>query len=96
MDHRYIVVDAPAPGKDGDIYQTICPSAAEANSEAAYQWGHLTAAEQRRRHIYAGLVRRDDLGEFAVDADTGDTDWTCYVSMDTFPGAFDSEAIRND
>ena len=93
MDYLYIVVDEPAPGKDGDIYQTVCPSAAEANSEASYQWGRLTAAEQRRRHIYAGLVRRENLTESAVDEDTGDIDWTCYIAMDTFPGAFDSQEV---
>ena len=93
MDYRYIVVDEPATGKDGDIYQTICPSAAEANGEASYMWDHLNNYEKKKRHIYAAIVHRDGLNECAADDDTGEIDWTCYNSLDSFPGAFDSAEV---
>lgn len=86
MDKRYVVIDMPTPGTDGDIYQEVYTTAEEANSEAAYQWDHLTAAEKHRRHIYAAIAQRENLDEFAVDEDTGETD---CASVKPTKGAFD-------
>ena len=61
MDTRYVVIDMPAPGTDGDIYQEVYTTAEEANAAASYKWRQLSAGERLGRRIMAGVVTRDML-----------------------------------
>ena len=89
VESRYIVVNDTLPY--GDSWTDVYDTAEEANRAAWYDWNHLTKPEQREQHIWAGLVTREDLGDDAIDEDTGEIDWRCWVNADTFPGAFDSK-----
>lgn len=91
MEKRYVVIDMPAPGTDGDIYQEVYTTAEEANAAASYKWHQLSAGERLGRRIMAGVVTRDMLPEEAVDEETGEVDWSLFSDCDTFPGAFDSQ-----
>ena len=91
MDTRYVVIDMPAPGTDGDIYQEVYTTAEEANAAASYKWHQLSAGERLGRRIMAGVVTRDMLPEEATDEETGAVDWSLFGDCDTFPGAFDSQ-----
>lgn len=91
MEKRYVVVDMPAPGTDGDIYQEVYTTAEEANAAASYKWGQLSSGERQGRRILAGVVTRDMLPEEATDEETGEVDWALFSDCDTFPGAFDSQ-----
>lgn len=91
MDTRYVVIDMPAPGTDGDIYQEVYTTAEEANAAASYKWHQLSAGERLGRRIMAGVVTRDMLPEEAIDEDTGKVDWSLFGECDTFLGAFDSK-----
>lgn len=91
MDTRYVVIDMPAPGTDGDIYQEVYTTAEEANAAASYKWHQLSENERLGRRIMAGVVTRDMLPEDAIDEETGEVDWSLFSDCDTFPGAFDSQ-----
>lgn len=91
MDNRYVIIDMPAPGTDGDIYQEVYTTAEEANAAASYKWHMLTPQERRRRHIMAGMVTQDMLPDDAIDEETGAIDWELFSDFDGFPGAFDSQ-----
>lgn len=91
METRYVVIDMPSPGTDGDIYQEVYTTAEEANAAASYKWHQLSAGERLGRRIMAGVVSRDMLPEEATDEETGDVDWSLFGDCDTFPGAFDSK-----
>lgn len=88
---KYVVVDMPKDGISGDWWQEVYDTAEEANAAAESQWEHLTDREQKRRHIYAGIVTEKMLPKEAVNEDTGVIDWSLFADHDTFPGAFDSE-----
>lgn len=94
MDKKYIVVDEPAGGFGGDVFQEIYDTPEEANAAASYGWEHLTRNEQRKRHVFAGVVTPEDLPEDAIDEDSGEIDWGAATSIDGFPGAFDSDEAR--
>lgn len=79
--------------KTDDSWERVFDTAEEANKAAADVWFHLTAREKLVNHVYAAIVRREDLNEDAIDEETGDIDWLTFHSADTFPGAFDSEAL---
>lgn len=85
---KYIVVDDALPY--GDSWTDVYNTAEEANRAARHDWDMLTTQEQRKRHIWAGLITLEDLGDDAIDEDTGAINWRCWVNADTFPGAFDS------
>lgn len=89
VEKKYIVVDEPTR-RCGDEWRYVYDTAEEANSAAWRAWNYLTKQEQRERHIWAGLVTHEDLDDDAIDEDTGEIDWRCWVNADTFPGAFDS------
>lgn len=91
MEKRYVVVDMPANGCDGDVYQEIFNTPEEANAAAAYKWSMLSSQERRYRRIMAGVVTQDMLPAEAIDADTGAIDWELFSDCDSFPGAFDSQ-----
>lgn len=86
-DQRYIVV---CDVDGGDSWTDVYNTAEEANEAALHDWCSLSAHDQRRQHIWAGIVSREDLGDDAIDEDTGEIDWRCWVNADNFPGAFDS------
>lgn len=91
METRYVVIDMPAPGTDGDIYQEVYTTAEEANAAASYKWHQLSAGERLGRRIMTGVVTRDMLPEEATDEETGEVDWSLFSDCATFPGAFDSQ-----
>lgn len=70
----------------------VFDTSVEANKTAAAFWDHLTAAEQRRRHIFAVVVDESMLDPEAFD-DSGVIDWGFWTSCDSFAGAFDSDNI---
>ncbi len=84
---KYIVV---CDVDGGDSWTDVYDTAEEANEAALHDWRVLSSHDQRRQHIWAGIVSREDLGDDAIDEDTGEIDWRCWVNADTFPGAFDS------
>lgn len=90
VEKKYIVVDDPI-GRTGDSWTDVYDTAKEANHAAWRAWNYLTKQEQRERHVWAGLVTHEDLDDDAIDEDTGEIDWRCWVNADTFPGAFDSK-----
>lgn len=90
-DRRYIVVDEPREGFGGDIRQDVYDSLDEANKAADLDWWYLTASEKRKRHIYVGVVRLEDLNEWAFDEDTGAIDWAAFHSISYDETMFDSE-----
>ena len=89
---KFIVVDED----DGDRWTEVYDTAEEANAAAQAAWQHLTEREQRSRHIWAGVVTRDDLDDDAVDEETGAICWSSWINADVFPGAFDSEGSANE
>ena len=91
MEKRYIVIDMPANGCSGDIYQEVYNTPEEANAAADYKWHMLTAQERRHRRIMAGVVTQDMLPDDAIDEDTGAIDWELFGDCDSFPGSFDSQ-----
>lgn len=90
-DRKFIVMQDRIPG---DSFSTAYDTAEDANAAAETVWFYLTPNERKHTHVYAIVVRREDLDEDAIDEDTGDIDWCMWVSADTFPGAFDSEHIE--
>ena len=92
MEMRYVVVDMPVVGFDGDVFQEVYTAPEEANAAARYAWHMKTAQERNCRHIMAGIVTREMLPDDAVDEETGDVDWTLFTEFDSFPGSFDSDS----
>lgn len=70
-EYRYIVVDEPREGFGGDSFQDVFETLEEANGDAMRTWSHLTKGEQRKRHIWVGISRRENLDDDAFDEDTG-------------------------
>lgn len=89
---KYIVMEDRIPG---DSFSTVYNTAAEANDAAETAWFYLTSGERKNTHVYVVEVRREDLDEDAFDEDTGDINWCLWVSCNTFPGAFDSNHIKD-
>lgn len=93
-EYRYIVIDEPKNGFGGDQFEEVYNSLDEANSAAKSHWNHLTKGEQRKRHVWAGISRRENLDDAAFDEDTGEV---LYWSMNNGYGfevddtMFDSE-----
>lgn len=93
-EYRYIVADEPKNGFGGDSFQDVFETLEAANGEAMRTWDHLTKGEQRKRHIWVGISRRENLDDGAFDEDTGEV--ICW-SMDNGYGfdvddtMFDSE-----
>lgn len=94
MKKRHIVIDEPRRDCGGDIYQEIFDTPEAANNAAEYQWGHLTRSEQRRRHIYAGVVTEADLDPDIVEDEGIDAAWCSVIDCNDFPGSFDSEKLQ--
>lgn len=98
-EYRYIVADEPKNGFGGDSFQDVFETLEAANGEAMRTWDHLTKGEQRKRHIWVGISRRENLDDAAFDEDTGAIiDWSMddgsgYVADDTM---FDSNRIKDD
>lgn len=84
---KYIVV---CDVDGGDSWTDVYDTAEEANEAALHDWRVLSSHDQRRQHIWAGIVSREDLVDDAIDEDTGAIDWRCWTNANTFPGAFDS------
>lgn len=85
---KYIVVDEPIAGMTGDSWDDVYSTAEAANQAARIQWGRLTKREQEKRHVYAAVVTRDDLADWAIDEDSEEIDWTAWESCN--PCGFDS------
>lgn len=92
---KYIVVDEPRGTLSGDMWTDVYNSPSEATEAAEIAWNHLTAAEQRERHIFAAVVDETGLAADAVDED-GNIDWRCWNSADTYDGAFDSYRVEQE
>lgn len=71
-EYRYIVVDEPKNGFGGDSFQDVFETLEAANGEAMRTWDHLTKGEQRGRHVWVGISRRENLDDDAFDEDTGE------------------------
>lgn len=95
-EYRYIVVDEPQKGFGGDTWQDVYDSLDKANKAADLDWWYLTASEKRKRHIYVGVVRMEDLNEWAFDEDTGAIDWTAFHSINYDDTMFDSNRIKDE
>lgn len=93
-EYRFIVIDEPKNGFGGDQFEEVYDSLDDANSAAKSCWYHLTKGERRKRHIWVGISRRENLDDAAFDEDTGEV--ICW-SMDNGYGfevddtMFDSE-----
>lgn len=92
---KYLVIDEQK-NLEGDVFVYVYDSADDANTAALVAWRHLTASEQRKRHIFVACVALEDLEEYAVDEETGEIDWTCYKFYHSLDNAFDSEKIEAD
>lgn len=93
MEKRFVVVDSRRP--EGDRFETVHRTAEEANEAAARAWSYLTPSEKKTRHIAAYVVDEtmldpDDVEDYGLDSDTP---WMGAPSMDSFPGAFDSDDL---
>ena len=86
-DSRYLVIDEKT---NGDTYADVYTTLSAANEAAAREWDHLSSSDKKRSHIHVGVVRREDLADWAVDDETGEIDWTAYEQYDRPEGAFDS------
>lgn len=95
-EHKYIVVDEPKNGFGGDQFEDVYDSLDEANKAADLAWWYLTAFEKRKRHIYVGVIRLEDLNEWAIDEDTGAIDWAAFHSISYDDTMFDSNRIKDD
>ena len=91
---KYIVVDELESGF-GDCFETIHDTAEQANRFARGSWEPLTAREQQRRHIFAAVIREEDLAEYAKDEETGEIDWREWINCHTTPQLFDSRRLTN-
>lgn len=90
---KFLVVDQTLTSSGiADQESYVIDTSDEANKTAASFWNHLTAAEQRRRHIFAAVVDESMLDPEAFD-DSGVIDWGFWISCDSFAGAFDSNNI---
>ena len=93
-EYKYIVIDEPKNGFGGDQFEEVYDSIEEANEAAKSHWWHLTDSEKRKRHIWVGISRRENLDDGAFDEDTGEV---LYWSMNNGYGfevddtMFDSE-----
>ena len=79
-EERYIVIDENIDNC-GDTSCTVCKNINEASVMAEQLWKHLTADEQKHRHVYVGKVTNDCLADDAVDDETGEIDWTAFNSL---------------
>lgn len=84
---RYLVIDEKT---SGDTYTEAYTTLDEANDAASREWDHLSSFDKRRSHIHVGMVRREDLADWAEDEETGEIDWAAYEQYDRPEGAFDS------
>lgn len=89
---KFIVIDQPRSGFSGDEWTTVYDTASEATEAADRAWCHLTAREQRVRHIFSAVVYEEMLDDDAVDED-GVIDWECWANAGTYDGAFDSAKV---
>lgn len=90
---KYLVVDQTLTSSGIAEEETyVFDTSSEANKTAAAFWDHLTAAERRKRHIFAAVVDESMLDPEAFD-DSGAVDWSFWSCCDSFPGAFDSDNI---
>lgn len=96
-EYRYIVICEPKNGFGGDQFEEVYDSLDEANKAAKSYWWHLTDSEKRKRHIWVGISRRENLDDDAFDEDTGEV---LYWSMNNGYGfevddtMFDSEEYQ--
>lgn len=75
--HKYLSVDDAG----ADIWAEFFETKKEANENANDVWNHLTAEEQKHRHVYVTDVLGSDLGEDAFEDFVEDdiVDWNAYV-----------------
>lgn len=85
---KYLVIDQK---KYGDEYIEVHDTLEDANTDAEYQWDHLTRNEKKEHHIFVAHVEDSDnyLNDWAFEDD--EVDWTAYHSLDTEEGYFDSD-----
>lgn len=95
-EYRFIVIDEPKNGFGGDQFEEVYDSIEEANEAAKSHWWHLTDSEKRKRHIYVGVVRPEDLNEWAFDEDTGAIDWAAFHSISYDDTMFASNRINDE
>ena len=91
---KYIVIDE-RNGGFGDSFERYFDTVDEANQYAVDSWGYLTAIEKQKRHIFAAVIREEDLAEYAKDEETGEIDWREWVNCHTTPQLFDSRRVPN-
>lgn len=100
IERKYIVVDELK--HRGHSYgfvarwRYVYDTPEEANAQASMRWYHLTPQERQKRHVYAGMITRNDLDDDAVDEDTGEVDWKRWNNCNTFPGALDSYNLEEE
>lgn len=83
-ERKYIVVETNHHTDEVETY--VCETLQDANDKALGRWNHLTAREQSFHCIEVGYLTRRMLADYAVDEDTGETDWTCYDEWDVCEG----------
>lgn len=91
---KYIVIDE-WNNSTHDRFEEIFGAPEIANRFARLSWEHLTIFERERRHIFAAVIREEDLADDAKDEDTGEIDWLAWVNCHTAPDLFDSGRLQN-
>ncbi len=91
---KYIVIDEWNDCTH-DRFEAIYDTAEAANKAARLDWAQLTAFERERRHIFAAVIREEDLAEYAKDPDSGEIDWREWVNCHTTPQLFDSRRLQH-
>lgn len=92
MDRIYMVIDEDRH----DTFTTVCSTLEEANREAENQWGHLTATEKKKRHVYVAftLPTTDFYEKAELEAyGTEDFDPMACHTTDANDYCFDSEKL---
>nr|DAG36983.1 MAG TPA: hypothetical protein [Caudoviricetes sp.] len=86
---KYVVIDE-RNGGIGDRFEEYFDTIEAANKYAINSWFYLTEIEKKKRHIFAAVIREEDLAEYAKDEESGEIDWREWISCHTTPQLFDS------
>lgn len=92
---KYIVIDEWLNGTH-DRFEEIFDTVDQANRYARLSWELLTVWEQQRRHVFAAVIREEDLAEYAKDEESGEIDWREWVNCHTTPQLFDSGRLSSN
>ena len=95
MTTKYLVLDEPANGRNGDIYVLVCDDLETANWEAEKAWNRLTKREKQNRCVYVALVTEDELSSDAFGED-GTIDWTHWAACTWHEKCWSSERRNED